>query len=73
MTAARRTPVERFRTDRRVRWSAYGAVPIVWLSIALATAGLMLLLPLLAVSLWICFRFGPVERAPDLTAEWTEL
>jgi hypothetical protein len=57
----------RLRSDRLVRWSALGAVPIAWFTIALASPVLLLLLPLLVLGLWLCLEHGPFERhsAPD--------
>ncbi len=72
MSPALRGLAKRFRSDRLIRWTAYGAVPIVWLAVAL-DPGLLVLLPLLVASLWVSFRWGPAERSPDLDAEWLEL
>jgi hypothetical protein len=58
------------RTDRLVRWSALGAVPIVWFALALAAPLVLVLLPLLVLGLWVCARFGPLERRSE--AEWSD-
>jgi hypothetical protein len=54
--------VERFREDRLVRWSAYAAVPFVWLALALFYPLLLLVPPILAFALWKAIGYGIVER-----------
>ena len=61
----------RLRSDRLVRWSALGAVPIAWFTIALASPVLLLLFPLLVLGLWLCCRYGPLER--HATTDWSEV
>jgi hypothetical protein len=55
----------RLQEDRLARWSAYGAVPVLWLAIALVNPALLLLMPLVALGLAACFRYGPLERFPQ--------
>ncbi|HXH87072.1 MAG TPA: hypothetical protein VNI55_00495 [Gaiellaceae bacterium] len=59
------------RQDRLVRWGAIGAVPVVWLAIALVQPLLLLLLPLLALGLWTTFTYGPLERRAD--TDWSDV
>ena len=54
----------RLRADRLALWSAYAAVPLVWLAIALADPALLLTVPLVWLGLAACFRYGPLERFP---------
>jgi hypothetical protein len=65
-----RSALELLRTDRLVRWSAFGAVPIAWFALALAAPLVLTLLPLLVLGLWVCSRFGPFERRAE--AEWSD-
>lgn len=52
----------RVREDRLLRWSAYGAVPFVWLSLALVKPALLLGAPAVALVLWTMMRAGIVDR-----------
>ena len=54
----------RLRADRLLLWSAYAAVPLLWLAVALAAPALLLAIPLAALGLAVCFRYGPLERFP---------
>ena len=54
----------RLRADRLLLWSAYAAVPLLWLSVALLAPALLLAIPLAALGLAACFRYGPLERYP---------
>jgi hypothetical protein len=54
--------VARVRDDRFLRWSAYGAIPFLWLAIALLNPLLVLVPPLLSFGLWKAMRYGIVER-----------
>ena len=54
--------VARIREDRLLRWSAYAAVPFVWLAIALLNPLLLLVPPLATFALWKAMRYGIVER-----------
>jgi hypothetical protein len=66
-----RSALELLRHDRLARWSALGAVPIAWFTIALASPLVLLLLPLLVLGLWLCFRYGPLERSPE--TDWSDV
>jgi hypothetical protein len=61
----------RLRSDRLVRWSALGAVPIAWFTVALASPVLLLLFPLLVLGLWLCFEHGPLERRSE--PDWSDV
>ena len=52
----------RVREDRLLRWSAYAAVPFVWLAIALLNPFLLLVPPLTTLALWKAMRYGIVAR-----------
>ena len=52
----------RGREDRLLRWSAYAAVPALWLAIALVNPLLLLVPPLISLALWKAMRYGIVER-----------
>ena len=52
----------RVREDRLLRWSAYAAVPYVWLALALFNPSLLLVPALIAFGLWKAMRYGIVER-----------
>lgn len=52
----------RVREDRLLRWSAYAAVPAVWLAIALVNPFVLLLPPLVTLALRQAMRYGIVER-----------
>jgi hypothetical protein len=54
--------VSRVREDRLLRWSAYAAIPFLWLAIALLNPLLVLIPPLLMFALWKAMRYGIVER-----------
>ncbi len=56
----------RLRRDRLLLWSAYATVPIAWLAVALVNPALLLAVPLVALGLAVCFRYGPLERRPAL-------
>ena len=56
--------VERVKEDRLVRWSAYAAVPVVWLSLALLNPSLLVILPIVAFGLWRAMSYGMIERHP---------
>ena len=58
------------REDRLARWSAFGSAPVLWLALALLSPLLLLLVPLLALGLWICFRYGPLERRVE--TDWSD-
>jgi hypothetical protein len=60
--------VERIREDRLLRWSAYAAVPFLWLALALFNPFLLLVPPLFSLALSRAMTYGIVERqepAPD--------
>ena len=50
------------REDRLLRWSAYAAVPVLWLAIALFNPALLLVPPLTTLALWTLMRYGIVAR-----------
>jgi hypothetical protein len=50
------------REDRLLRWSAYAAVPALWLAIALFNPVLLLVPPLTVLVLWTLMRRGIVDR-----------
>ena len=52
----------RVREDRFLRWSAYGAIPFLWLAIALLNPLLVLVAPLLSFGLWKAMQYGIVQR-----------
>ncbi len=52
----------RLSADRLARWSAFAAVPVVWLAVALANPWLLLLAPLALALLAALFRWGPAQR-----------
>jgi hypothetical protein len=54
--------IARVRKDRLLRWSAYVAVPVVWLAIALVNPVLLLVPPLTTLALWGLMRRGIVGR-----------
>jgi len=54
--------VARVREDRLLRWSAYAAVPFVWLAIALLNPLLLLMPPLVTLALWKAMGYGIVGR-----------
>jgi hypothetical protein len=54
--------IARVREDRLLRWSAYAAVPVLWLAIALFNPVLLLVPPLTTLALWTLMRRGIVGR-----------
>ena len=52
----------RLRADRLLLWSAYAAVPVLWLAIALFNPVLLLVPPLMTLALWTLMRRGIVDR-----------
>ena len=58
----------RVREDRLLRWSAYAAVPTLWLAIALVNPFLLLVPPLTTLALWTAMRYDIVARH-DLVEE----
>ena len=52
----------RVREDRLLRWSAYAAVPVLWLAIALVNPFLLIVPPLVALALWTAMRYEIVAR-----------
>lgn len=57
--------LERVRDDRLLRWTAYAAVPLVWLSLALLNPSVLVGLPLFALALWKAMGYGILERHPQ--------
>ena len=62
--------MRRLREDRLARWGAIGGVPVLWLAVALVEPLLLLLLPLLALGLWLVFTYGPLERSAEI--DWSD-
>jgi hypothetical protein len=54
--------IARVREDRLLRWSAYAAVPVLWLAIALVNPLLLLVPPLATLTIWTAMRYHVVER-----------
>jgi hypothetical protein len=52
----------RVRQDRLLRWSAYSAVPVLWLALALVNPVLLLAPPLTTLILWTLMRHGVLDR-----------
>jgi hypothetical protein len=52
----------RVKEDRLLRWSAYAAVPFVWLTLALVNPLLLLIPPLIMLALWKSMQYGIVAR-----------
>ena len=70
-TGRTRGALELLREDRLVRWSAVGTVPIAWFTLALASPVVLLLVPLLVLGLWVCCRYGPLERYAG--SDWSDV
>jgi hypothetical protein len=52
----------RIKDDRLIRWSAYAAVPVAWLALALLNPFVLVLLPLVVFGLWRAMESGMVDR-----------
>ncbi len=52
----------RVREDRLLRWSAYAAVPALWLALALVNPFLLLVPPVTTLALRQAMRRGWVDR-----------
>jgi hypothetical protein len=52
----------RIKEDRLLRWSAYGAVPFLWLALALLNPFLLLMPPLVYLALSKAMEYGIVAR-----------
>jgi len=52
----------RVREDRLLRWSAYGAVPFFWFTLALLNPFLLLVPPLITFAIWKAMHYGIVAR-----------
>ena len=52
----------RVKEDRLLRWSAYAALPVMWLALALLNPFVLLVLPLLGFGLWRAMEAGLVDR-----------
>jgi hypothetical protein len=61
--------VARVRDDRLLRWSAYAAVPVLWLALALVHPLLLLVPPLVTLLLWTLMRYGIIDRADPVVEE----
>jgi hypothetical protein len=63
--------IERIRGNRLHRWSAYAALPFVWLAIALLNPFVLLVPPMITFAIWKAMEYGIVDREdppddPDL-------
>jgi hypothetical protein len=61
----------RVKADRLLRWSAYAALPVVWLALALLNPFVLVVLPLIGFGLWRAMESGLIDRRdppddPDL-------
>ena len=54
--------IERIRENRLQRWSAYAAVPFLWLAVALLNPFLLLVPPLVAFAIWKAMEYGMIDR-----------
>jgi hypothetical protein len=54
--------ITRAKDDRLLRWSAYGAAPIVWLALALLNPFLLVVPALIYVALSKAMQYGIVDR-----------
>ncbi len=54
--------IARVREDRLLRWSAYAAVPFVWLGVALLNPFLLLMPALTTLAIRKAMQYGIVER-----------
>jgi hypothetical protein len=54
--------IERIRGDRLQRWSAYAAIPFLWLAVALLNPFLLLVPPLITFAIWKAMESGIVDR-----------
>ena len=54
--------ISRVREDRLLRWSAYAAVPFIWLALALLNPFLLFVPPLVYLALSKAMEFGMIER-----------
>ncbi|MDX6437747.1 MAG: hypothetical protein QOF45_330 [Gaiellaceae bacterium] len=61
--------VARVREDRLLRWSAYAAVPVLWLALALVNPVLLLAPPLTTLVLWALMRRGIIDRHDPIVEE----
>ena len=53
---------ERIRGDRLLRWSAYVAVPYVWLALALMNPLLLIVPPMFTFAILKAMEYGIVDR-----------
>jgi hypothetical protein len=58
--------LERLKEDRLLRWSAYAAVPLVWLTVALVNPYVLLFLPVFTLALWKAMGYGMISRSDPL-------
>jgi hypothetical protein len=61
--------VARVRDDRLLRWSAYTAVPFLWLALALVNPGLLLVPPLTTLVIWALMSRGIIDRHDPVADE----
>jgi len=54
--------VARVKDDRLLRWSAYAAVPFLWLAVALLNPLLLLVPPLFHLTLRRAMAYGMIGR-----------
>jgi hypothetical protein len=53
----------RVKDDRLLRWSAYAALPVVWLALALLNPFVLVLVPLIGFGLWRAMKSGLIDRS----------
>ena len=61
--------VARVRDDRLLRWSAYAAVPVLWLALAQVKPVLLVKPPLVTHMLWTLMRYWIIDRADPVVEE----
>lgn len=61
--------VARVREDRLLRWSAYAAIPVLWLALALVNPVLLLAPPLTTLIIWTLMRRGIIDRHDPVVEE----
>lgn len=54
--------ISRARDDRLLRWSAYAAVPFIWLALALLNPFLLFMPPMIYLALSKAMEYGMIAR-----------
>ena len=54
--------ISRVKEDRLLRWSAYAAVPFIWLALALLNPLLLFVPPLVYATISKAMDYGMIER-----------